>query len=326
MTEPSPVVLSAPDAGNRSAGEALRLAREAQGITLEKLASTIKVTPAKLDALERGQYGRLPDPSFTRALAMTVCRALRLDPSPILAALPAAKPFELAGGKPSLNQPFKESRGTSLLFDRQWSWSSILSIKWLAPIALLLGALLILVLPDSIDVPGTVQRWFQPAAKPVIPAPAADITPAAPAIAPLAPPVAVASSAKPGLVPLQLDEVDAAASYSVASSSAVLVPPFVDPRLVNSTPAPSASRVSTDGDSAALLVNARQASWIEVRDAKGSKLLSRHVQAGEQIVLGGLSPLNVLIGNAAGVQLRYKGQPVEVISTTHNNVARLELK
>ena len=91
MTEPTSIVLSSPDAGNRGAGEILRLAREAQHMTLEGLASTIKVTPAKLEALEQGQYDRLPDANFTRALAMTVCRALKLDPTEVLAALPAAR-------------------------------------------------------------------------------------------------------------------------------------------------------------------------------------------------------------------------------------------
>jgi len=119
MSEPSPIIFSAPDAGSRSAGEALRVAREAQGLTLEGLAANIKVAPAKLEALEQGRYDQLPDASFTRALAMTVCRSLKLDPAGVLAALPAASPVSLATGKPPLNQPFKESRGGSPLFDKR---------------------------------------------------------------------------------------------------------------------------------------------------------------------------------------------------------------
>ncbi len=158
MTEPMPIILSSPDAGNRGAGEILRLAREAQNMTLEGLAAIIKVTPAKLEALEQGQYDRLSDANFTRALAMTVCRALKLDPTEVLAALPAARPAALAEGKPPLNQPFKDVRGGAPLFDRQWDWSALLSFRWLAPITLLAGAVAIYVLPDSVEVPAWVQQ------------------------------------------------------------------------------------------------------------------------------------------------------------------------
>lgn len=67
-------------------------------------------------------------------------------------------------------------------------------------------------------------------------------------------------------------------------------------------------------------------SWIEVRDGKGGKLLSRHVTAGETLNLDGPAPLSLRIGNAPGVQVSYKGQAVDLKPLTRNNVARVELK
>ena len=89
MTDSAPLNLVMPDAGARHAGELLRRAREAQGLTLDHLATQIKVSPLKLEALEQGRYDSLGDSNFTRALAMTVCRTLRIDATEILSGLPA---------------------------------------------------------------------------------------------------------------------------------------------------------------------------------------------------------------------------------------------
>src|SRR3990167_3561098 len=72
----------APDAA--AAGARLKAAREAQGMSLDYLAATLKVTPAKLEALESGDLARLPDANFARALAKAVCRQLQIDPQPVL--------------------------------------------------------------------------------------------------------------------------------------------------------------------------------------------------------------------------------------------------
>lgn len=339
MTEPTPIILSSPDAGNRGAGEILRRARETQNMTLEGLASTIKVTPAKLEALELGQFDRLPDANFTRALAMTVCRALKVDPSEVLASLPAAKPTALAEGKPPLNQPFKDVRGGSPLFDHHWDWSNLLTFKWLAPMLLLLGALGIYVLPDSVDVPAWFQQVLQMAPRPAevikaeqaasatqleLPVAASAVEAAVPASAGLdAASSAAASAVLPevpassiGLAPLVLDRTDAAAPAPVSGRAP-------DPRLAQAASAVAPASGPAGG---ALVLAVRGASWVEVRDAKGVKLLSRNVLAGEHLALDGVAPLSLSIGNAPGVQLSYKGQPVDLTASTRNNVARLELK
>jgi cytoskeleton protein RodZ len=383
MNEPSPIILSAPDAGSRSAGDLLRAARESQGVTLERLASTIKVTPAKLEDLEQGRYDRLPDPNFTRALAMTICRALKVDPTEILAALPAAKAIPLVSDRPPLNQPFKESRGGSPLFDKQMDLSALLSLKWLAPGLLLLGALVIYALPDSVDVPGWFRHAFAPAehhaevaaanVPAVVPAPASNpvdeasspaepppplMDPAAsgevvPSEAPSAPQRATSAPTKAGAHPLVLDATDAAASAPVPPStpkpvsmapaaSSALVSAYVDPRLVKSQALParvaaSASTVSTPpaasavavaaiGPVSAMVLEAQQGSWVEVKDAKGNTLLSRHVQSGERVPVEGAVPLKLVIGNAPGVHLSFRGQGVDLARYTQSNVARLELK
>jgi transcriptional regulator with XRE-family HTH domain len=94
-----------------SAGAMLRAARERNGIHIAVLAATIKVAPAKLEALEADRIEDLPNASFARALAQSVCRSLKTDARPILAALPPPDADLL--GKPvgPLNTPFRERPG-----------------------------------------------------------------------------------------------------------------------------------------------------------------------------------------------------------------------
>lgn len=343
MTEPTPIILSSPDAGNRGAGEMLRLAREAQNMTLEGLASTIKVTPVKLEALEQGQFDKLPDANFTRALAMTVCRALKLDPTEVLAALPAARPTALAEGKPPLNQPFKDVRGGSPLFDRQWDWSGLLSFKWLAPIVLLAGAVVIYVLPDSVDVPGWVRQVLQTSPRAVEATAVEQAASSALSQAPEASEPDVAAS-EPSAVAMAASVVSSASNASAAQTSLVLDSAdgvaasaagaaATDPRLAttgvavgNAAATAPASSPAIGASAGALVLTATAASWVDVRDAKGVKLLSQQVAPGQTMTLSGTPPLKALIGNASGVNLNYKGQPVDLVPLTRNNVARVELK
>ena len=62
-------------------GKKLREAREKQGLHIAALAAAIKVSPKKLEMLESDRFDALPDATFTRALAQTVCRALKTDPA-----------------------------------------------------------------------------------------------------------------------------------------------------------------------------------------------------------------------------------------------------
>ena len=67
------------DSTNKSAGDMLREAREAHGLHIDMVAAALKVSPRKLAALEADDIEALPDAVFARALAASVCRALRID-------------------------------------------------------------------------------------------------------------------------------------------------------------------------------------------------------------------------------------------------------
>lgn len=79
-----------------TAGALLRQYREAHGFKLDVLAQALRVSPAKLDALENNRLDELPDAMFARALTLAVCRQLKTDASPVLALLPGQDVSRLA--------------------------------------------------------------------------------------------------------------------------------------------------------------------------------------------------------------------------------------
>lgn len=54
----------------------------------------------------------------------------------------------------------------------------------------------------------------------------------------------------------------------------------------------------------------RQQSWVDVRDARGERLLYRSFQPGRRIEVEGHPPFSVFLGNARAVQVEYMGRTV----------------
>ena len=107
-SRPEPDSGGADSAGSRTAGAMLKAARQRAGLHVAVLAATIKVAPAKLEALEQDRYDQLPNATFTRALAQSVCRSLKVDPRPVLALLPQVEAPALEGSAGRLNTPFQD--------------------------------------------------------------------------------------------------------------------------------------------------------------------------------------------------------------------------
>ncbi|MDO9145408.1 MAG: DUF4115 domain-containing protein [Rhodoferax sp.] len=149
MSEKFPMdqVLQAADAGIEpaTAGVLLKAAREAQGLHIGALAVTLKVPVRKLEALESDRHEVLGDLVFARALAASVCRVLKIDAAPVLAALPHSEMPRFKTDDAGLNTPFKES---GVVYGQALK-SRLTSPLALAVALLLLGALLLVLLPEK---------------------------------------------------------------------------------------------------------------------------------------------------------------------------------
>jgi cytoskeleton protein RodZ len=275
----------------RSAGALLRAAREEQGLHIAALAASIKITPRKLEALENARFDELPDATFARARALTVCRALKLDAAPVLARLPQGGASGLAPLTGGLNTPFRDRPGSTdvhhlTLRQRPLIWAAVLVL--LAAVALYLAP----------------AGWWSPS-------PAAPDAMPPPSVAtPAAEPAALASAPV-----VAADSADSAAPVAPAEAEAAASAP----------PAPPAPAAAAAPSVPLLALAASEATWVELVDARGQVLVSRTLQRGENVDLDGEPPLRLRIGNAAGLKLRLRGENVDLATSTVNNVARLQL-
>ena len=298
-----------------SAGALLRQARQAQGLHIAALAAAIKVTPRKLELLESDQIDQLPDATFTRALAQTVCRALKIDATPVLALLPPAggQRLEQVGG--GLNAPFRERPGRMAPDD--WAMFGNPTF-WIAAL-LVIGALVVYLMPA---------QWLPTAARNAIGAGGgAASAPATAASAgttisetivasPTESGVASAPAQAPMPAPSDAFPPEPASSPSVGSAAAVHAAALP----ANDSAAEPAAVTGV------LQLRPNAQSWIEVTDARGAALISRLVEPGEAVGLDGTPPFKLKIGNAGATQVVFRGKPVELTPYVRDNVARFELK
>ncbi len=335
-----------------TAGTMLREARQAQGLHIAALAASIKVSQRKLELLEADRIAELPDATFARALAQTVCRSLKIDPVPVLAALPQASGYRLEGGSEGINKPFRDKPGRRKESSEFSVWGS--PALW-APVLIVLAAAGLYFMPA---------RWVASLQSAIAAAPASTTVAEVPSsVAANAEQAASASAtvaaavAPPEALPIDLMPADLAASGATAplpelvltnAPSAFAVPaqaPGADATsgatpaaALNATPA-SVETVHSTPDTIAIVeaaasgvavgplqVKATEESWVEVVDAKSQVLVSRMLQRGETVVLNGAMPFKLKLGNAAGVTVALRGAAVDLTPSTRGNVARLELK
>lgn len=175
------------------AGAMLRQAREQAGLHVEALAVALKVPVKKLEALEAGRIDLLPDATFARGLAASICRGLKLDPKPVLDLMPGISGERMNVAPPAINARFEPAGASSGGSALRGSPSPAM---WIV-LVLLLGALAIYLWPrmgagptesdasapaaTPMGAPSTVTESVTPAEPPpaALPQPAAEPAPVA---------------------------------------------------------------------------------------------------------------------------------------------------
>lgn len=287
-------------APSASAGSILRQAREAAGLHIAVLAVSLKVPVGKLEALEADRFDELPDAVFTRALAATVCRQLKIDPAVVLERLPQAT-VRLAADSGGINAPFRTMDEKSRIgMSTQLSRPVVLAV-----LAILLGALVLILLPSFSRHAGVDTQPVASSPSPALPAAVA-----ADKLEPASAPAATAPQSSPAPA---ADTALAATAPSAAPAAAASAP----------TSAPAPADTASDG---ILVFTAKAPSWVQVTDAKGNAVLRKILAPAEVARVSGALPLTVVVGRADATSVQVRGQPFSLASSTKNNVARFEVK
>lgn len=132
-----------------SAGSLLRRAREAEGLHIAALAVILKVPVKKIEALEADRLHELPDIVFARALASSVCRALKIASGPILALLPLSSQPKLKAVESGTQASYRVKG----LRSEHRVWDQLSRPYWVAIFLLVIGLAALIFWPVK---PGSV--------------------------------------------------------------------------------------------------------------------------------------------------------------------------
>ena len=344
-TEPAPV--------DKPGWILLQEARLAQGMDIEPLAAILKIPARKIEALEAGALSGVGDLTFSRALAGSICRQLRIDAKPILAAWPTRD--TLAREVP-LNLPNDGAASAATALPPEATTGSGGRVVWAVLVLILVSIGVWLAVTElqrgserREKAVGAAERLapetgpgianqlvISPvegsssesgaddvkAAKPVLAAPV-KVAPVTAAATVTSPPVTSASAAS----------LDAPANVATPP---LTPPPPVPTEVVPVAPTPTVGTVpvqkrnqplsSADIGQHALVLSAVTESWVEVIGRSGTRVFTRLMSPGDYVVLGDEDlPYNVLVGNAVGVRVFSRGEPVDVQATARLNVSRFDV-
>lgn len=289
----NPAPVSSETSPGLTPGALLRQAREASGLHIVALAAALKVPVRKLEALESNRWEELTDATFTRALASSIARHLKIDVNPILQGLPLPRPNALSSpsGLGRVSQGATVSLG-SLHTSRAWGKNSL----WI--LALLFASAGLYFSPQ------VQQIWME------------DVPPVTAGAVPAE--MASDNGAEIGAAAQQpvLESVTPSSVGQIVPSEASL------PSTVQSVPL-----VSAAGPSAPVLgLAASDNAWVEVIDVRGQVRIQRVLKQGEEISFGEGAPFAVVLGNVAGAKVTVRGQLLNLANLAKNNVARFEVK
>jgi len=301
------------DAGppkERNVGEMLKSARAAQGITLEQIATELRIEIRQLEALENDRFDRIGVPVFVKGYLRQYGARLGLDYRDLLAQYYKQTSLQEVQIRPSKTIKLRDERQITV-----WVIAGLALLVVIAALAVWwLGG-------GGFDIRGSRAPASQAkpdGAKPaaIAPAETAATPPAAEATQSGAEP-APAGGAAAATDPNATPQPSPAPAVAPASTPAAARPSQsrLGPVSPASSPPPSAAAASTSG-AAVLIVpielTFEEESWAEVNDARGTRLYYGLGVAGRRAEMRGEPPFAVVLGNAGGVKVVVDGQDFKI--------------
>ena len=280
--------------GLAAVGARLAQAREQQQRTVESVASDLHLRLEVVRAIEDGDEAQLPAATFLRGYIKAYARLLELDDAGLVAQLPAATGIS---PEPLKRVGMRHRTSMALPVGKWLVWTLLLALLVLLVVygvpvieRLLISNSSDSATTDQLQLPQEqLQLPRETAAESDGPAPLAlPETPAQEAPEPVAPPE-----------PEQLIEEEKAAEPEPVVQEAA------GPALIQ-------LRFSED-------------SWVEM-EAHGRKLVIGTQYAGSERTVRAEPPIEILLGNAPGVELLYRGEVVDITPYQRGKVARLVLE
>jgi len=305
----------------RTLGQTLAAERERQGLSRADVAQRLHMSAYQVEAIETGDYSRLPQGTFLRGFVRNYAKVLGIASDPLLELLaegvaPRQRPgivvptesirFDPTGE--GLRNPYVKAAGIAfvviaLAFAAMYWWLFIrpappgAAAQKTAPATMLASAPQVYMAPA----PTIIERSPEPAD------------------------VEVTRQAQPEATTKPSEAAKKPPEAAKKPPEAAAKKPPEPPAVEAPKPAPAPALVNAAQGSTLKFVFKGQ-SWVEVRDNKGKLLFSRLNPAGSDAEVSGRPPFNVVVGNAPEVQLYYNDHEFDLEPHTKVAVARFTVE
>ncbi|WP_291716175.1 RodZ domain-containing protein [Limnobacter sp. CACIAM 66H1] len=317
-------------------GEILRAAREKAGYSLSDISAQTKINERQLEAIESGDVGRLPPETFAKAFIKSYCKALKMDPAPVImsfgfseasAQVKAARSGQAESGRSEPlepKMPNSSKRLSTLNFDRKTGKKS-LSYGIVLAAVVVMAVFYIPVFMSSQTTEVGDAEVIEPNEAPVATAPGSESAVSADGSLPLgleAPAAAGDTAVFPALQQPAAPQGESAPPATAApNATGAASTTAAEPDAA----APAAAPLATNVESV-LRFNFQEQSWVTVRDANDKVLISQLNDGGSNLEVKGQAPFKLIVGNAKAVSVSSNGKPVDLTSSIRGEVARITVQ
>jgi cytoskeleton protein RodZ len=293
-------------------GERLALARSNQELSVDQIAGQLKWSARQIAEIEAGNYAVFPDMLSVRGFVRTYAKFLKIDSTPLMDELTAE--FEKIPVKsidrPKLDTPFPTGR---------MPWRHSNSPQKIFAVLVLIFLFLLAGFVYRTELLGMVHGS--------VPAKSGSLTenatvPQASSVLPEEIKPAVSASTEGTVSAAGEQKPVSVATLSDSGKSDAAQPVNVMPVDTTSTSQNNADVSLADS----LALSFKQDSWVQVKRLDGTVVLSHLYRAGSQEVVAVGEPLNIVIGNAPGVEAKLRGQNLVLHAQDGSNVVNLNVK
>ncbi len=311
--------------GDMNAAAQLRAAREAKGLTLENVASSIHLRVSQIRAIEEGDINHLPGMAYAVGFVRSYANFLKLNSADVVARFKADH-----GGvtkiKAQLNfpEPMNESRTPSPIII---GVATICVIVLLSVWAIFSGG------DDTVDNIDTaaveeqqpidtlpVETETSVAGEPVTTTTETVIASETPAAEPVVETTTPVTAVAPTTVASQPVVAPAPVKTAVVETAPVAVAPVIvaapvkavetqpAPVAVNQTPVETEEQIVVKPPKTRVVLQANETSWVQVTDTKGAVILKKVMKPGEKFYVPDRANLSLVTSNAGGLVVLVDGE------------------
>jgi cytoskeleton protein RodZ len=288
-------------------GEKLRQAREARGLSVDDVAASLKLNAEKIHALEQSDIDGLAAPVFIAGYLRTYARLLELPEEEVLADFEQFMPEQEEIIDPESSEEEKSyakvAPGISLHTSSSSHHALVVGL-------VLVAGMIFFLWPSSDNVPTRLVEVKQ--AENVAEQQA---EPADEQVADAGAEMAVATSA---------ENVTGVASQSEQENVPATVTEQSTEQETSTAPIASFDALAL-GMKSELTLMFSEDSWVEVKDARGERLVYRLARAGSTRSVTGVAPFVVQLGYAPGVNIMYNGEEFDMSKYANRRSVRLRI-